>query len=300
MSYSIKQLREIAESSSELIRSMADGTEISSAVLIRLAGYDPDSFSEKEHKEYYGALFRIVEKHRIALDVFRPHPEAELLPRNLVFRIHNKAARSVKTGGESDPDTGCPGDICSLEGTVLRMITGDITKITDAEAIVNAANRSLLGGGGVDGAIHRAAGPELLEECRRLHGCPTGEARITGAYRLPCRYIIHTVGPVWSGGGKNEPELLSSCYRSCLLTAADHGIRSIAFPSISTGAYRFPLEKAAYLAVRAAAGFIQANPGKLDLVEWVLFDERTFRVYDAALCRLTGPVSDGGAGRRTT
>ena len=165
---------------------------------------------------------------------------------------------------------------------MIHTIKGDITKVTNVQAIVNAANKSLLGGGGVDGAIHRAAGKELLEECRTLHGCETGEAKITKAYKLPCEYVIHTVGPIWGGGNRNEPQLLANCYRNSLQVAVDHGIRTIAFPSISTGVYHFPVEEAAQIALNTVKQFLDEHPGKIDEVYWVLFDDRTLHVYEDA------------------
>ena len=162
----------------------------------------------------------------------------------------------------------------------IKTVKGDITKITDVQAIVNAANNSLLGGGGVDGAIHRAAGPELLAECRTLHGCETGEAKITRAYNLPCDYVIHTVGPIWYGGNNDEDKLLASCYYNSMKLAMENGIRTIAFPSVSTGVYCFPVERAAKIAVETVHRFLQENPDSFDLVEWVLFNDQTASAYE--------------------
>lgn len=169
---------------------------------------------------------------------------------------------------------------------MIKTVRGDITKITDVQAIVNAANSSLLGGGGVDGAIHRAAGPELLFECRLLGGCKTGQAKITKAYNLPCDYVIHTVGPVWNGGSKNEAELLANCYYNSMKVAMEKGIRRIAFPSISTGIYHFPVEQAAKIAVKTVKRFLDDNEHAFDLVEWVLFDEYTEKVYESEVDKL--------------
>ena len=168
----------------------------------------------------------------------------------------------------------------------FSIITGDITK-QRSDAIVNAANTSLLGGGGVDGAIHRAAGPELLAECRTLNGCRTGEAKITLGYRLPAKYVIHTPGPIWRGGGAGEERLLESCYRSCLMLAERNGCRTLDFPSISTGVYHFPLDRAAKIAVETICGYLKEHSG-LERVRMVCFDPRTEQAYAAALQEYQG------------
>jgi O-acetyl-ADP-ribose deacetylase (regulator of RNase III) len=159
----------------------------------------------------------------------------------------------------------------------IRTTKGDITKIK-TEAIVNAANELLLGGGGVDGAIHKAAGPELLEECKKLEGCETGLAKITKGYNLPAKYVIHTVGPIWQVGNNNEEEKLASCYKECLGLAREKGIESIAFPSISTGAYRFPIEKAAPIAIKTVKEFLKKDTSIKEVV-FVLFSDKDYNIY---------------------
>ena len=163
-----------------------------------------------------------------------------------------------------------------MDGRVV-ITKGDITAF-EVDAIVNAANKTLLGGGGVDGAIHRAAGPQLLEECRTLGGCETGEAKITGGYRLPARHVIHTVGPVWHGGDHDEDSLLTACYRNSLALAVENGLATVAFPSISTGAYGFPIKRATPIALRTVKQALQANPS-LRKVYFVCFSESDLQVY---------------------
>jgi len=159
----------------------------------------------------------------------------------------------------------------------IEIVQGDITKL-EVDAIVNAANTTLLGGGGVDGAIHRAAGPELLAECRTLGGCQPGEAKITRGYRLPARFVIHTVGPVWRGGKRGEPARLANCYRNSLQVAVENGIRTIAFPAISCGAYGYPIEEAAQIAVNTTREFL-ATTDQIEKVIFVLWDEDVYEAY---------------------
>lgn len=167
--------------------------------------------------------------------------------------------------------------------TGIEIVRGDLTK-QNVDAIVNAANESLLGGGGVDGAIHRAAGPQLLAECRTLHGCPTGAAKATRAYDLPATHVIHTVGPVWRGGQQHEPELLASCYRSSLAIAVDLQCHTVAFPAISCGVYGYPLNQAARVSLEAVRPFVNAGPPPT-LVRWVMFDENAYLAWKEAYAR---------------
>ena len=163
----------------------------------------------------------------------------------------------------------------------IELIQGDITKL-EVDAIVNAANKSLLGGGGVDGAIHRAAGPELLEECKTLNGCKTGQAKITKSYNLPAKYVIHTVGPVWNRGKYNEDDLLTNCYRNSLKMASKHGLSTIAFPNISTGAYHFPKERAAAIAISTVGDYLRQDES-IQKVYFVCFDNDNYQIYQKKL-----------------
>ena len=173
----------------------------------------------------------------------------------------------------------------------VRVIEGDITELA-VDAIVNAANSSLLGGGGVDGAIHRAAGPKLLAECRTLGGCPTGEARITKGYELPAKHVIHTVGPVWHGGRHGEDEDLANCYRNSLALASQHGVKTIAFPAISTGVYAFPLDRATTIAVREVKQYLDAHP-EIEQVTFCCFGASATSVYEREVAKQTA----GGASK---
>lgn len=168
----------------------------------------------------------------------------------------------------------------------IEVVEGDITRLA-LDAIVNAANSALSGGGGVDGAIHRAAGPKLLEECRALKGCPTGEAKITKGYNLPAKFVIHAVGPVWDGGRHNEDELLAGCYRNSLALAVQNNVRTIAFPAISTGIYSFPLKRATKIAVAETKKFLESND-TIEKVIFVCFGKETYQTYQAELKELIG------------
>ena len=169
---------------------------------------------------------------------------------------------------------------------MIKVIQGDITELA-VDAIVNAANSTLLGGGGVDGAIHRAAGPKLLAKCATLGGCKTGDAKITPGYNLPARHVIHTVGPVWHGGGSGEPELLASCYRRSLEVALENGVTSIAFPAISTGVYRYPKDHACRIALGTVAQFLKSH-AEMEKVVFVCFSPEDLACYEAELARLDG------------
>ena len=172
----------------------------------------------------------------------------------------------------------------TINKSVLELIEGDITE-QETDAVVNAANSSLLGGGGVDGAIHRAGGPKILEECRKLGGCPTGEARITTGGNLTAKYVIHTVGPVYSGGKRREAELLASAYKNSLSLASQYKLKSVAFPSISTGAYGYPLNEAAIIALKTVMNYLKTYTD-IELVRFVLFGSKAYQAYDKALQEL--------------
>ena len=251
-------------------------------ILGALIGYDAIDSKWKKNLELLDVILEVADDlcHGCQMSEYSHYQDPAWITKYMHMHRYHEPKILMELRAEFRTDqTGSP-------ATELRMIKGDITEQSDVEAIVNAANTSLLGGGGVDGAIHRAAGRQLLEECRRLNGCKTGEAKLTGAYKLPCKYIIHTVGPIWHGGNQDEEKLLADCYRNSLQIAVDQGIRSVAFPSISTGVYSFPKDKAAAIALRAVNQFIEANPGKMDLIKWVLFDDDTLSVYKDALSKL--------------
>lgn len=172
-----------------------------------------------------------------------------------------------------------------IGNTKIELVQGDITE-QDVDAIVNAANNKLAGGGGVDGAIHRAGGPRIMEECRKIGNCPTGQAVATGGWNLQARYVIHAVGPVYYRGKAGEPQMLADAYRNSLREAVEHHVKSIAFPSLSTGAYRYPLEEAAPIALSAVAEYLQSQPHAIELVRFVLFDSKTFGVFGTELEKL--------------
>ena len=182
-----------------------------------------------------------------------------------------------------------------INSSTLELLEGDIT-VQDTEAIINAANSGLHGGGGVDGAIHRAGGPEIMEECRKIGGCPTGEARITSGGRLKAKYVIHAVGPVYSGGRRGEAELLASAYRNSLKLASAHGIRSLAFPSLSTGAYGYPLREAAAIALQTTIAYLKAHPPGIELVRFVLFGQEAYKTFQGTLEEVT-PRRDQAPGQ---
>jgi len=173
----------------------------------------------------------------------------------------------------------------TVDRAILELVEGDITH-QETEAIVNAANSGLRGGGGVDGAIHREGGPRIMEECRKIGGCPTGEARLTGGGRLKSKYVIHAVGPVYFDGKQGEPELLAGAYESCLQLASRHGITSLSFPSLSTGAYRYPIGEAARIALRTVMEYLKGHED-ITLVRIVLFGKEAYKAYEAALKELT-------------
>ena len=193
--------------------------------------------------------------------------------RNILGYTLMQIREEIRSGADLTP---------SISPITLSIMKGDITKL-EVDAIVNAANSTLLGGGGVDGAIHRCAGPELLEECRKLNGAQTGEAKMTFGYKLPAKHVIHTVGPIWHGGMDNEPQKLADCYRHSLGLAYENDLHSIAFPSISTGAYRFPVEKAAHIAMETIVEFLQFHPDANMKVIFIAFDDYTKKVYEEAL-----------------
>ena len=255
---------------------------ITGNILGAMVGYDAIEEKWKKNLELHDVILEIADDlcHGCQMSEYSHYNDPAWASKYM--RMHRYVdPEKKKMESQKESDTAAPSE------TRIGIIKGDITKVRDVEAIVNAANRSLLGGGGVDGAIHRAAGPRLLEECKTLHGCNTGEAKLTSAYNLPCKYVIHTVGPVWNGGKYREAELLANCYKNSLRVAVKNGIRSVAFPSISTGVYSYPVEEAAQIAINTVNEFIEDHPDAFDLVGWVLFDQRTYNAYENALNQMT-------------
>jgi len=248
-------------------------------ILGALIGFDAIEEKWKKNLELYNIIMEMAVDlcHRCQMDEFSHYEDPAWTEKYIYVQWSNKASEKTEEEEDDDEDD----DEEEEEKTQFIAVLGDITNDHGVQAIVNSAKKSLLGGGGLDGKIHQVAGKKLLEECRTLNGCRTGQAKITGAYNLPCEYVIHTAGPVWRGEKEKAKayELLASCYKSCLEIALEKGIRTIAFPSISTGIYKFPLDQAAEIAVKTVKEFVAEHPEAFDMIKFVLFDDTTFKAY---------------------